>query len=186
MCWFMKRNLVLLVICGLMLMYATQVQAAEEQLGEDLVVDYSPDTLELRPGDMEEIIIVVTNTGDEAYHVGLEYILMECPGGSRGIFSEDYFQLLPGESKDIVCQVTSNAISDQDPGDSDANIEVNWGPALSPSQEGDFPYTEIAHQNRFSVEVEDEFGMQSGLWLGLLMASVAAAVILVVLIMRRM
>ena len=54
-CWIMKRTLAWLVISGLLLMYASQVQAAEEQLGEDLMVDYSPDSLELRPGDVGAI-----------------------------------------------------------------------------------------------------------------------------------
>ncbi len=55
----MKRTLAWLVISGLLLMYASQVQAAEEQLGEDLMVDYSPDSLELRPGDVGAIPLVL-------------------------------------------------------------------------------------------------------------------------------
>ena len=173
-------------MCGLLLMYATQVQAAEEQLGEDLMVDYSPDTLELRPGERGEVTIELTNVGDEAYFVGLEYMVLECIGGSRGTFSESYFQLHPGASKVVICEVESNAQYGQDPEDSDATIKVLWGPELT-GTDGEHPnFDNEDHKEYFTVDVVDDFGSTYLMWIGILAVLIIVTVGGAIFLRRRM
>ena len=185
-CWSMKRTLVWLVICGLLTMYAGQVHAAEEQLGEDLMVDYSPDSLELRPGERGKITIEFTNVGDEAYFIGLEYMIVETPGGPRGTFSGSYFQLQPGASKKVICEVESNARLGQDPDVSDATIKVLWGPELT-GTDGEHPnFNNEAHREYIEVDVVDDFGLTYFMWIAILAVLTIVAVFGAFIIRRRM
>jgi len=173
-------------MCGLLLMYASQVQAAEEQLGEDLVVYYSPESLELRPGERGDITIEFTNDGNEAYFVGLEYMIVESPGGSRGTFSETYFELQPGASNVVNCRVESNAAYGQDPEVSDATIKVLWGPELI-GTDGEHPnFDNGAHKEFITVEVVDDFSSTYFMWIGILVVLIIVTVMGAFMIRRRM
>lgn len=120
---------VAILLCSLM-MLTTPVQAEQVVLDDGLVLDYSPDTLTLRPGERGTVEFIFNNSGNETTYVGLIQWVLKCAGASRAYIDPDFFELPAGESQVVVVIIESSAYCDGDCY-SDSHIGIAWGKNLT-------------------------------------------------------
>jgi hypothetical protein len=97
-------------------MLATPVQAERVVLDDDLIVDYQPESLTLKPRERGTFELYFTNSGNETLFVALTQMVLKSPGASRAFINPDFFELVEGESQM-----------------SDSHIAIAWGHNLTPA-----------------------------------------------------
>jgi hypothetical protein len=113
-------------------MLATPVQAERVVLDDDLIVDYQPESLTLKPRERGTFELYFTNSGNETLFVALTQMVLKSPGASRAFINPDFFELVEGESQMVVVIIQS-ANDYHEEGTSDSHIAIAWGHNLTPA-----------------------------------------------------
>ncbi len=135
----MRRVWAIVVLLALMSTTAPPASAEADILaGGELEVTHSPDSLWMRPGETDTFEMTVKNLGDRNLNVSLEYMIIECPGGTRGEFSKSFFTLAPGAKETVTVDVTSHAsMLLQHPLD-ETTIKLSYGENLTKETASDW------------------------------------------------
>jgi uncharacterized membrane protein len=177
--WYMKRVWAILFL--LFLMSATAPPASVETdilANGELEVTHSPNSLWLRPRETDEFEMRVKNVGDRHLNVSLEYLQIECPGGTGGTFSRSFLSLEPGAKETVTVEVTSYANILLGSCRDDTRIMFWWGPNLTVDQEG-----HVEHSSAEDSEIVT-FDIHSQLSIGMMIIIIIIIVIVLVIFMR--
>lgn len=137
--WFMKKVWAILVLLALMSVTAPQASAKGTPLeGGEVAVDHGIQPMWLRPGETESLELTFKNLGSRTLNVSLEYRAIECPGGTRGEFSDSFFTLAPGEQERITVEVTSYSFKLFGWCLDETTIAVDYGQNLTPETASDY------------------------------------------------
>jgi hypothetical protein len=125
----MGRLLVLLTAVTLVLLAlpAFPARAGVTDLGTTLHVEWSPDTLTLRPKETGTVYFTIKNTANVSLYVTLFYLTVKSPGGSSGNITPDFFEIGPGRYQEVQVRIMSWASFGQEQGLSDAHMMILWG-----------------------------------------------------------
>lgn len=128
----MRRVWAIVVLLALMSVTAPPASAEADILANgELEVTHGPASLWLRPGETDTFEMTVKNLGDRNLNVSLEYMVIECLGGTRGVFSRSFLTLAPGAKETVTVDVTSNAnMLLQRPLD-ETTIKISYGQNLT-------------------------------------------------------
>jgi hypothetical protein len=118
-----------LLLCSLFLV-TTSVQAERVILDDDLTVDYSPDSLALKPGGKGSVEFIFDNSGNETLFIALTQMVLKCAGGSRASIDPDFFELDAGENQTVVVTIETSTDCPDDCY-SDSHIALAWGRDLT-------------------------------------------------------
>ena len=176
----MRRVWAILFLLFLMSATAPPASAEADILANgELEVTHSPTSLWLRPGETDEFEMTVKNAGDRYLNVSLEYLEIECPGGTDGTFSRSLLSLEPGAKGTVTVEVTSYANLLLGWCLDETNIRLRWGPNLTVDQSG--------HVERSSVEVSDlvTFELHYEISLEVMAVVILIVVIVLVIILKR-
>ena len=166
--------LVFLLICS-MLMLTTQIQAERVSLDDDFVVDYSPDSLTLRPGEEGTVEFIFKNSGNETIFVALTQMVIKSATASGAFINPDFFELTAGESQVVVITVYSNA-GYQGNDDSDCTIDIQWGHNLT-IIEGRVDQSTVEGGTDITLQVTDDIT----LLVAILLVTVAIIALVIIL-----
>ncbi len=176
----MKRVWAILFL--LFLMSATALLASAEAdilANGELEVTHSPASLWLRPGETDEFEMTVKNAGDRYLNVSLEYLEIECPGGTDGTFSRSFLSLEPGAKGTVTVEVTSYANLVLGWCLDETNIMIRWGPNLTVDEDGHVERSSTEDSDTVTFELHYEISLE-------VMAVVMVIVVIVyVIILKR-
>ena len=169
-----------LVVC-LLLLPLQSVEAVTLTFEGEVEVEYTPDSLILRPGDVRAVYIMVRNQGDRTLYFRVDAVGVDSSGsGSLDVFNH-MFILESGGVDQVVVTIESRARFYQDPGISDVKITFRWGPNATTVAGGAFRLEDPQFRNSIAYDVEDDFSQQWVWVLGTIVV-VVAVVALVTLV----
>ncbi|NOQ54526.1 MAG: hypothetical protein GQ558_07980 [Thermoplasmata archaeon] len=125
----------------------------------ELEVTHSPDSLWLRPWETDEFEMTVKNLGDRNLNVSLEYMIIECPGGTRGEFSKSFFTLAPGAKETVTVDVTSHAFVLLQRCLDETTIKISYGENLTKETASDWDAAEDHEYVTFELTYDPTYGI---------------------------
>ena len=146
----------------------------------ELEVTHSPASLWLRPGETDEFEMTVKNLGDRNLNVSLEYMVIECPGGTRGEFSKSFFTLAPGSKETVTVDVTSHAFMLLQRCLDNTNIRLRWGPNLTVDQDGHVERSSEEDSGKVTFDLHYEISLEV-----MIMVMITVVIVLVMILRRR-
>ncbi len=176
----MRRVWAILLLLFLMSATAPPASAEADILANgELEVTHTPASLWLRPRETDNFEMTVKNVGERSLNVSLNYLKIECPGGTDGTFSRSFLSLGPGAKETVTVEVTSYANMLMGSCLDNTNIMLSWGPNLTVDQEG--------HVERSSVEGSDTvtFDLHYEISLEVMAVVMLIVVVLVIILKRR-
>ncbi len=148
--------IVLVVVVTCLAMPTTHVQGRTVDLESDLTLDYSPETLTLKPDEEATIIMVIQNHGDRSQVVVLGYVRVDAPGASSGTFDTTVVEVGPGASAEVRLTVRSNAHPGQEEGVSEGMVKFAWGENLTGTDIWELDENLVEGTYQFVIPVTDE------------------------------
>ena len=148
--------IVLAVVATCLVMPTPHVQARTVDLESDLILEYSPETLTLRPDEEATITMVIQNQGDRSQVVVLGYVRVDAPGASSGTFATTVVEVVPGGSAEVRLTVRSNAHPGQEEGVSEGMVKFAWGENLTGTDIWDLDEDLVEGTYQFVIPVTDE------------------------------
>lgn len=177
----MRRVLCLLLAASLLLVPLQSVEAVTLTFEGEVEVEYTPDSLTLRPGDVRAVYIMVRNQGDRTLYFRVDAVGVDSSGSSSLDVFNKMFILESGGVDQVVVTIESRARFYQDPGISDVKITFRWGPNATTVGGGAFRLEDPQFRNSIEYDVEDDFSQQWAWIIGAIVA-VVAVVALVTLV----
>ncbi len=149
----------------------------------EVEVEYNPDTLDLKPGDVRAVYIMVRNLGDRILYFKVEVVGVDASGSSSIDVFNHMFILEPGCVDQVVVTIESRAHFQQDPDVSNVKITLRWGPNATTIVGGAFRLEDPEFRNSIEYEIEDDF---SGQWVWILgIIVIAVGVVTLIVIVKR-
>ena len=170
----MRRVLCLLLAASLLLVPLQSAEAVTLTFEGEVEVEYTPDSLTLRPGDVRAVYIMVRNQGDRTLYFKVDAVGVDTSGSSSLDVFNKMFILESGGVDQVVVTIESRARFYQDPGISDVKITFSWGPNATTIGGGAFRLEDPQFRNSIGYDVEDDFSQQ---WVWIIGAIVAAVVV---------
>ncbi len=127
----------------------------------ELEVTHSPDSLWLRPWETDEFEMTVKNLGDRNLNISLEYMIIECPGGTRGEFSKSFFTLAPGAKETVTVDVTSHAFMLLQRCLDETTIKISYGQNLTEETASDWEAAEGHEYVTFDLAYDPTYGIMA-------------------------
>ena len=175
----MKRVWAILFLLSLMSVTALPASAEADILANgELEVTHSPDSLWLRPWETDEFEMTVKNLGDRNLNVSLEYMIIECPGGTRGEFSKSFLTLAPGEKETLTVDVTSHAFVLLQRCLDETTIKISYGENLTKETASDWEAAEDHEYVTFDLAYDPTYEI-------LAVAAIVSVIAFVVIQKRR-
>jgi len=177
----MRRVWAILFLLFLMIATAPPASAEADILANgELEVTHTPASLWLRPRETDEFEMTVKNVGDRYLNVSLEYLVIECPGGSDGAFSKSFFTLAPGAKETVTVEVTSYANMMLGRCLDNTNIRVRWGPNLTVDQDGHVERSSVEDSGTVTFDLHYEISLEV-----MIMVMIIVVIVLVIILRRR-
>ncbi len=170
----MRRVLCLLLAASLLLVPLQSVEAVTLTFEGEVEVEYTPDSLTLRPGDVRAVYIMVRNQGDRTLYFRVDAVGVDSSGSSSLDVFNHMFILESGGVDQVVVTIESRARFYQDPTISDVKITFRWGPNATTIAGGAFRLEDPQFRNGIGYDVEDDFSQQ---WVWIIGAIVAAVAV---------
>ena len=176
----------LLVVVTLVLLAlpALPVMAGGMDLGGTLHVEWRPDPLTLRPGEMGTVHMEVRNDADHRVNVSLQYLTVRSPGASEGSITPDFLELPPGGTQDVAVRIRSHASFGQSEGLSDGHVQVRWGRNLT-RDGGGADAQAWDGQDRIVLRVRDDLSRSTTICGVSALIVLATIVVVAYMLMRR-
>jgi hypothetical protein len=171
----MKRIVYCIIILFLIINLNFSATAIVETAGDVLIIEYESDTIKLKPDEEGVITFTITNIDDRPIYVRFQFYFVEAPGSPRGAFNDSYVHLQPNETKSVDLFVESHADYNQDPDASRFTVQILWGEMLN--------IDEGSHEIEF--QIEDDFSVQSTLFVFVIVIIIAIIIIIIILIRKR-
>ncbi len=169
----MRRVPCLLLAASLLLVPLQSVEAVTLTFEGEVEVEYTPDSLILRPGDVGAVYIMVRNQGDRRLYFRVDAVGVDSSGSSSLELFNHMFILESGGVDQVVVTIESRARIYQDPGISDVKITFRWGPNATTVAGGAFRLEDPQFRNSIGYDVDDDFSNQWAWIFGILLAAVA-------------
>jgi hypothetical protein len=178
-----RRVLCLLLAASVLLVPLQSAQAVTLTFESEVEVEYNPDTLDLKPGDVRAVYIMVRNLGDRILYFKVEVVGVDASGSSSIDVFNHMFILEPGGVDQVVVTIESRAHFQQDPDVSNVKIPLRWGPNATTIVGGAFRLEDPEFRNSIEYEIEDDF---SGQWVWILgIIVIAVGVVTLIVIVKR-
>lgn len=177
----MRRVLYLLFAASMLLVPLQPVEAHHIIFEGEVDVEYDPDSLTLRPGDIGVVYIMVRNLGDDTLYFQVDAVGVDSSGSSSLDVYNHMFILESGGIDQVVVTIESRARFYQASDVSDVKITFRWGPNATTIQGGAFRLE--APRSNFDLEydVEDDFTRELTWVLGtVIVVSVVASLVICV------
>jgi hypothetical protein len=176
-----RRVLYLLLAASMLLVPLQSVEAHHIIFEGEVDVEYDPDSLTLRPGDIGVVYIMVRNLGDDTLYFQVDAVGVDSSGSSSLDVFNHMFILESGGVDQVVVTIESRARFYQASDVSDVKITFRWGPNATTIQGGAFRLE--APRSNFDLEydVEDDFTRELTWVLGtVIVASVVASLVIII------
>ena len=174
----MRRVLCLLLAASMLLVPLQSVQAVTLTFESEVEVEYDPDSLILRPGDVSAVYIMVRNLGDRRLYFKVEAVGVDSSGSSSLDVFNHMFILESGGVDQVVLTIESRAHLEQDPDISDVKITFRWGPNATGIAGGAFRLEDPQFRNSINYDVEDDYSEQWGWLLGIIATGVGVVILI--------
>lgn len=149
------------------------VEAATLTFEGEVEVEYTPDSLILRPGDVGAVYIIVRNQGDRTLYFSVDAVGVDFLGSSSPDVYNHMFILESGGVDQVVVTIGSRAHFQQDPDISDVKITFRWGPNATTIAGGAFRLEDPQFRDSIEYGVDDDFSNQWAWIFGTIVAMVA-------------
>ena len=173
----MRRVLCLLLAASLLLVPLQSVEAVTLTFEGEVEVEYTPDSLILRPGDVRALYIMVRNQGERTLYFRVDAVGVESSGSSSLDVFNHMFILESGGVDQVVVTIESRARIYQDPGISDVKITFRWGPNATTVAGGAFRLEDPQFRNSIAYDIDDDFSNQWAWIFGIIGAAVAVVIL---------
>ena len=170
---------VALLLCS-MLLLTNPVRAERIILDDDLVVDYHPDSLTLKPGRRGTVEFIFDNSGNETQKIAFGQDVIKAPGWPGASFNPDFFELPAGKSQVVIVTIQSYATY-FDNGYSECHIWIVFGHELAPIEDYFDPNT-IEGGASITIQVKDDL---SSLIIGTIGTCIVIAIFITVIVRQR-
>jgi hypothetical protein len=176
------RRWAMAILLATMLMSLSHVQAVTVNLDDELIMDYDPQRLTLKPRERGTFTLEFTNLGESTTFVGIDVLAIKSPGGSQVAVVPDFFELGPGGRRTVEVIVQSHAEWGVDADISDAHLVIFWGPTVTPDQDA---WDTTGSTYDIDLPVEDDFSRTEAM---LILGAVAVVIFIAIpvwLVIRR-
>ena len=171
----------LLLAASLLLVPLQSVEAVTLVFEGEVEVEYSPESLILRPEDIRAVYIMVRNLGDRTLYFKVDAVSADSSGGSSLDVFNHMFILESGGVDQVVVTIESRARFQQDPDISDVKITFRWGSNATGIAGGAFRLEDPQFRDRIDYDVEDNYSEQWAWTLGIIGTTVGVMALIIII-----
>lgn len=177
--------LVYLFSLFLLLSVTSNVQGDEfSSTNEKCVSVEFPEKLEIPVGGEKIAKITIKNVCNQTLQIYVDAVYVEMQGHTICNLSDNYFQLSPGESKELMIYL--RAAKKRGPlGAEDVTIKVYWGHNLSVDSQGNLLWNSVEGYLQYNIDIIIKNSLSYILWIIGILAGISAMIILVLRGRRR-
>jgi len=175
-----RRVMCLILAASLLLVPLQSVEAVTLTFEGEVEVEYTPDALTLRPGDVMAVYIMVRNQGDRTLYFKVDAVGVDSPGSSSLDVLNHMFILESGGVDQVVVTIESRAHLQQDPDISDVKITFRWGSNATGIAGGAFRLEDPQFRDSIDYDVEDDYSEQWAWIFGIFLIAVGVVILLTI------